>query len=208
MPKKKHCVPVQAFGGPEKFDPDKIIDPVYDIAYGLNKPEGGLWTSTYIPKEKREQPNVYSEWARWCVDNDFMFDKYQVVVSILYPRKDARVYTIDKVEDLYLASEEVPLAYPDVYYERYLYTTPSLYKKMMVIDFPSLFKEYDGVRVTRKAAARLHMGCTNGHDLYKHLTSLNAWDSESTVWKNGDWVDHVEYEVIEVPKEMRENGFL
>lgn len=56
-------VNIQTFGGSEKFDLSKVIKNFnYNGIIFRNKPKkGGLWTSSLIPKEKRENEKEYSE---------------------------------------------------------------------------------------------------------------------------------------------------
>ena len=70
------------------------------------------------------------------------------------------------------------------------------------IDYPRLFKEYSGVRVTEYAAKQFHM--FDAYDpfvclepqTYLNLVDLNYWDCESTIWRDADWIDHIEYEYL------------
>ena len=199
----KQKISIQAFGGPEKFDPSKVNTRfTYDRVDLTNKPGGeGLWTSTYVPKEEREYPNEYSAWARWSIYEDFLPYKYQSIVSILYPKEDTKVFTIDSYEDLVKASKPIAIAYPEIV-EQYLSYRRNFLGELMVIDFSSLFQSYDGIHVTERAAMMLHRFGLEYFDGSNHIpmVSLNCWDCESTVWRDANWIDHVEYETVEQKK--------
>lgn len=105
---------------------EKIISPVKNQRFGMNKPYGGLWTSTY-------NPEYGSDWIRWCIGNDFSthFDGF-----ILYPKQDTRILTIDSLEDLKNIFSEYGLK------------NELLFPFSECLDFEAISKDYDGVNLT------------------------------------------------------------
>lgn len=191
-------VPVQVFGGTTKFD-KKLFTPVSkDVNYYINKPfNGGLWTSSYIEEKYREEDydkKDYSEWARWFINENFHIYSYEDI-SILYPKEDTKVFTINNIEDLYEASSRLGDICDDKLLKHNIARADNL-----VIDFQKLSKSYDGIRVTKEGAWRLHWfdDSIYDNDKYRMLISLNAWDCESTLWFNVDWIDKVEYKKVKM----------
>lgn len=127
-----------------------------DFGY-MNKPLGGLWTSSL--------DNGISDWIRWCRVESFgaVDDK---AWWHLTPDPEAQVLRIDASEDFHLVMET---------YGRVL--SWSFHHHRQAIDFDAVLRDgYDGVNLTDRGAMECRFGGSfTGMD-------LNAWDCESTVW--------------------------
>lgn len=162
---------VHAVDSDTKFDINKITNYTKGdsdrlrLTYGYsNKPQNCFWTSSLYEDS--------SDWLDWCRFEDFKAYDYAIVII---PKKDAKVYVIDTLEDLVKVSN---------LYEGY--------HEPGRINFPSLLMAgYDGVRVTKNAAMDLHSYSTEG------IYNLNAWDCESTVWFNNKWIESYEIHRVE-----------
>lgn len=121
-----------------------------------NKPQPGtgLWTSTW-----NEQTHS-SAWTEWCQFNsEFLAPHW----FLLTPQADARIYTIDTLDDL-LALLEV-------------FSLPGVSQTILqvyggLLDCERLAGVYDGIHLTEAGqwATRLT------------TPSLYGWDCESTLW--------------------------
>lgn len=126
------------------------------------KPSGGLWTSSYIPF-------IGSDWVQYS----FQVGGFRVPDSenwdgyILYPNKDARVYTIDGYKDLEQLMSKYrirsKLKFSNFYARRANYS----------IDFEKIAEDYDAIHLTRR-------GQLLTKNSYPY--NLDGWDVESTVW--------------------------
>jgi len=117
----------------------------------FTKPIGGLWTSTYTPDEE-----YCSDWIRWCAYE--MPEWLTGECYVLYPRKDARIYTIDSYSDLERLFRKYGIRVVDTF---------------AVLDWERIAKDYDAVHLTHKGMMETHLS---------RPLSLYGWDCESTVW--------------------------
>jgi hypothetical protein len=132
-----------------------------------NKPRGGIWTSTFIDRQ------VGSAWVQQMYAMEFIERGQQLPSYLLTPKEDARIYTIDSVQDMYRL------------YDNYSYKELGTFE---TIDFEKLSIEYDAVHLTERGqiVTRL-VGIHNPNDYEPNRSmwqSLNGWDCESTVWLN------------------------
>lgn len=142
------------------------------------KPRGGFWTSSY---RHDAEPGSKSDWLDWASSE--MPGKASSEHMILRPIPNAKIFEIDDEEDM-----------------RYLFDKyGTLVSGMPDLDWQKLSQDYDGLRVTENAAHKFHLNYVSMEDLIKkkglkspfqqygrdHFLSgvtLNAWDSESTIW--------------------------
>lgn len=116
----------------------------------INKPHGGIWTSTYNKKTHS------SGWTEWC--EDIFSDPHDQQWWLLTPNKDARIYTIDTLDDLKFLNR----AYSSLN-RTYIH---------IVIGFERIAKDYDAIHVTEE-----------GQWATRHSFPDNLqWDCESTLW--------------------------
>jgi len=129
----------------------------------INKPEGGLWTSTFLPSGD-EVYGMCSDWLRWCKsDMPDWLPKSEDYCWVLYPSDDAEVVEVDDLED-YLQL----LKY-------YSWLNPVTNKKE--INFARLARDFDGFHLTENGVWKLrHLW------EYPDIESFYGWDCESTVW--------------------------
>ena len=120
----------------------------------FNKPKGGLWTSTYVPK-------FISAWVYWCETN---YPPPLTGKSLwqLKIKEDAKIYTINTRED-FLKLEELGLL------------KDSNMPGGKVIDFEKAAEVFDGIRLTDSGVEN-----TGVWDLV--TPTLYGWDVESTIW--------------------------
>ena len=115
------------------------------------KPTGGLWTSTFTPNAK-----WCSAWVAWCATEmpDWLTDN----CCVLYPRKEARVYTINSYEDLLNLVKKFG----------YVVEKPFVFP-----NWENVAKRYDAVHLTAKGQWETR---------YTRPLNLYGWDVESTLW--------------------------
>lgn len=123
----------------------------------MNKPEGGLWTSTLV--------DGISDWIRWCRGEGFG-NVDDVPWWTLEPEPGATLLQIDGWDDLDLMMRV---------YGRSWGPIAGMNRKSL--DFDAIKQAgYAGVNLTEHGARECHFGdWMSGY-------SLNAWDCESTVW--------------------------
>ena len=95
-----------------------------NVAY-LNKPKGGLWTSTFINE------TCGSEWVQWAIDNDFL---EMPLYSWLIKPRTKNIYTIDSLQDLIDLQETYP--------------------NNDQVDWVAVSKNYDAVHLTKRGQKR------------------------------------------------------
>lgn len=114
-------------------------------ARASRKPHGGLWTSTWTGDG--------SDWTRWCEDDGFRVPSEEWSGLLLTPCADARIYTIDDIDDLRALVRQYPAG--------------------DVADYVAVAREFDAIHLTDAGQWATRM--TLDLDLY-------GWDCESTVW--------------------------
>jgi hypothetical protein len=127
----------------------------------INKPEGGLWTSSFTPFE-----NYCSDWIRWMSRNmeDDMSDDCKVIV----PGADAEILEIDDKEEYLEVLREYGI--------KGEMGTKGL-------DFEKLAEDYDGIRLTDEGEMTLGHPFDVVEELRERgIADFHSWDSESTVW--------------------------
>jgi hypothetical protein len=121
------------------------------------KPDGGLWTSTYIP------PRM-SSWIYWCKMADFR--KYSKgEFWKVSPQEDIRCATIDTLGDL--------RALEDSYTAEPIEGFPKL-TLFSSLDFEKLSQDYDVIHLTENG---------EGETRYS-MPGFYGWDCESVLWLN------------------------
>lgn len=119
----------------------KSINKGGDIMYGIQvrigslrynkpqnagrKPQGGIWTSSLL------EDKLGSAWTVWCEREDYNLPKDGIWKAyLLQPNEDARIYTIDSLEDLqYILNK---------------------YKSRGNINYKKARKDYDAIHLTWK----------------------------------------------------------
>ena len=163
--------------------------------YYLNKPYGSLWGSTYTPDDK-----YVSDWERWADGEDFAHYTYGIVYEL---KRDARVYTIDSLDDFVELLKMYPFPDP-MYRDINIRQIARLY-----LDFCKLMGDYDAIHLTHNGNAETHLiwnypeidvaGKKYG------ITNLNSWDVESWLILNFDSIDLDSVELYE-KKTYKSNG--
>jgi hypothetical protein len=128
------------------------------------KPEGGLWTSTFDER-------VGSGWVNWCRQNNF-YRRRAVKRSthwIATPRP-CLVYVVRDVADLNSLFDRFPLMKQ---HHKILRRKVVPVPMLMGIDFEAMSKKYDAMHLT--AEGQFKTKFSKPHSLY-------AWDCESTIW--------------------------
>jgi len=133
-----------------------------EVLNGTTKPGGGFWTSTFHPQAK-----YASDWVKFWTSLKFKFgikDFEKAVLLEVSP--EAKVCHIDGVADL----EKLIFKYPRVSIDS-LKRIPIDRMSSGTIDWEALARDYDGVHLTRNAAAEIH-----------EMDRFAGWDCESTCW--------------------------
>lgn len=125
--------------------------PVSNKEY-FNKPYGGLWTSTYRPETHD------SEWVEWCRDEAFG-NVNSLAWHVLTPKADARIYTVNTLDDLHKLCHTYRLACE--------------YEYLTCLDFETMSREYDGIHLTSNGQVETRLS---------YPENLYGWDVESTLW--------------------------
>ena len=125
----------------------------------VNKPTGGLWTSTY-------QPHDYylSSWIKWCKDNQSEWIGHDCILIEI--ETTARVYTIDNWDNL------------KALYFLYGYE----YKDKAKIDWIKVQKSFDIIHLTENGEYE----CSNPYQILNDSKKLDlyGWDCESSLMLN------------------------
>ena len=156
---------------------EKMIQPIGNNgALGI-KGSGGLWTSTWLGEERG------SEWIEWCVGEgwgcpaDYIWYGY-----LLEPKNDLNILVIDTLKDMHMMF--------DTYGYRQFPDIPQLEQE--ALDFESMAKDYDGLRLTSHGQVVTRHGFSwFGEDYFneelkdewreKKMRNLYGWDAESTL---------------------------
>ncbi len=141
------------------------------------KPQGGFWTSTYLPEDE-----FVSDWVRWCSNNQPKWIKDEEAKLIDISSK-ARIYTIDSYEDMMNLLKDYPFEHPCL--------TKTMQTAFAYIDWEKVSEKYDGVHLTRKGELATRIARTRGPCL--------VWDCESTLWFRNVFTKIVPYEGKLVP---------
>jgi hypothetical protein len=128
------------------------------------KPKYGLWTSSW------RQVSQDSGWIEWCRGSDFT-EVEKGYWFLLTPREDVKLYEINTYADLERLVREY--GYETRMYQKLREAMPHDVSNYLALDFERLAREYDGVHLTERGNARLHLS---------YPLDLNSWDSESTLW--------------------------
>lgn len=169
----------QLWVGDEKHFPlnEEFFKPVGNNgALGI-KGTGGLWTSSWLGFEKG------SDWIQWCVGEgygcpaDYKWNGY-----ILELKDDVNILVIDTLKDMHILFDTYGYKqFPDI---------PQLDQE--ALDFESMAKDYDGMRLTSHGQLVTRHGFSwFGEDFYgeelkdewkqKKMRTLYGWDCESTL---------------------------
>ncbi len=129
----------------------------------LGKPENVLWTSTHTPKKKYK-----SDWDRHVKQE---MPSRQTKESVMVrPKKDAKIYKIDNLDDLNKLYEQYPVNDKS--------NIPS-------VDWKKASKDLDAVQLTGPGQIRTRSPEIGDKIKPKHRgLDLYTWDAESTAWFN------------------------
>lgn len=131
-----------------------------DDTLPLQKPTGGLWTSTYTPNESHD-----SDWLRWCASAKYTVGTH---AWLMKPTDNVALIEIDSAADLERVS--------DTFQKTDAQSVPSIDRQL---SFEAMVAEgYNGFHVTKRGQTETHVGGISQPTLY-------GWDAESTVWF--DW---------------------
>jgi hypothetical protein len=117
------------------------------------KAHGGLWTSTY-------HPAYGSDWVREA-NGMFGWPKEGVEGFLLFPSPEARIYTVDSLDDLMGL------------HERYEAEDTELSHMFKVLDYEKMSQDYDGMHLTERGQWETRLS---------HPYSLYGWDCECVYW--------------------------
>ncbi len=126
----------------------------------INKPNGGLWTSSYTDKKS------LSAWVKYCEDNNFRIGQRNNMMYYVYA-DHARIYTIDTKQD----ALDLFAMYP-----RVIELTGTDYS-LKYFDFVEMKQHYDALHVT-------WAGIWSNPQVSAFELNLSEWGVESTVWLN------------------------
>lgn len=164
-------------GNEEKFPlNEERFKPVKNNGgFGI-KGTGGLWTSTWLGEDKG------SDWIQWCIGEgwgcpeDNKWNGY-----ILKPKDDVNILVIDTLKDMHILFDTYGYPqFPDI---------PQLDRE--ALDFESMAKDYDGMRLTPHGQVVTRHGFSWYGENYfnedlkeewkqKKMRNLYGWDCEST----------------------------
>ena len=154
---------------PNKFNSPHIKTSTKDFTY-LNKPNGCLWGSTFLPNG-----HYPSDWIRWVCGENFHVDSYKEAISFTLKR-NARICTIYTVEDYKNIMKKYSLI-NNVYY--------TLKEKM--IDWDKLSHDFDAFHLTESAFWTMRMGSFDDNfvdDEGFQLKDFYSYDCESWILFN------------------------
>ncbi len=172
----------------EKCDPAKLgrTDPITNTAW-LNKPRGGLWTST---ASEAENDTWTSEWNEWMKTD---MPQWMNAQGVLLKPKTSNVFHVETPEDA------------DMLYKQFPYKPTGAMAAMTSmaafgiggdknIDFEAALREYDAI----------HWGTKGGGDSDAwNFGSAGSWDVESTVWRDISVLEVVEVVPVSIVDAMR-----
>ena len=137
---------------PRELDP-KLIAPIANVRNFI-KPDGGLWTSTYLGLP------AISEWVCWARAEEPAWARGGLY--LLEPAADSRIYTIDEYADLAHLMSRYPSPSRNLDPD-FMLATP---------DFERMALDYDALHLSVSGQQATQWG-----DHYKLI-----WDCESTLW--------------------------
>jgi len=162
------------------------VPPITNGPPSLNKPRGGLWTST---AHKAESGAWTSDWNDWM---KYEMPHWMNPKGVLLKVNTDNVYHIDTDEDVSDLAEEFPRGEGEEIRRGgfNLGAGPA-------IDFEAALKKYDGI----------HWGNYKGQEAETYFGRENMWDVESTVWRSDAFGNAlIEEDVVEVEqREPRED---
>lgn len=143
----------------------------------MNKPNGGLWASTYTPHDL-----YMSDWHSWCAGAEFRY--YNNKPYTLFKLKsDASIFILDSLSQMEILERDY-LTEPAL---------PFLEGKFFssFIDFNKLSKDYDGFYLSLDASVNFRLD-------FDHV-SFASWDCESLLLFNANSIDleTIEYHTYE-----------
>jgi hypothetical protein len=167
-------IPLQAFVG--DYNP-RLFKPVENSISCLDKPSGGLWTSTY-------DENIGSDWLNFCVNGywDYLYSyetsevKRSAVITLIKVKKGAKFILIDSYDDLDAMMKEygnVESACRPMFAA--ITTLPS-------IDFVAMSKTFGGIYLTSRGQSETRFSLPY---------TLRGWDVESVIFFDPDGFDVV-----------------
>lgn len=165
---------LQVWVGNEEPAPDQI-EPIenLDDRPMFNKPKGGLWTSSL-------REDTTSGWIEW-MKRERWSNVQDPEAWVLTPADEIDVYTVDTVADLAEIAEQSDDP-------RFAHMRTG----RTVIDFESVFEEYDAIHLTTKGQRATRFTAIDEPDLY-------GWDSECVLWDGWHFTD-VDYAgEVEIP---------
>jgi len=183
-------VPYQLFiprGCPdEKCDIAKLGNtPPVENRGVINKPNGGLWTSTAVNKGDKWT----SAWNDWMVHE---MPEWMHPQGILLKSKTNNIFHIENDEDARILHEEFPLEFSGPNLSLSFGGGSSDYN----IDFESALQKYDAI----------HFGTTGGEDSDAYgFGRSGMWDMESTVFRDASVIDVIK--VVPVTQKQRGDDF-
>lgn len=130
-----------------------LDEDVRSVANGYNsiKPTGGLWTSTYN--------NEYgSDWIQWCESEEFSTTKGHDGF-LLYPDHEAKIFTIDDLDDLINLFNDYELNNQETYSK--------------ALNFERISQEYDAIHLSENGQRETRLS---------YPYNLCGWDCECTLW--------------------------
>ena len=171
----------------EKGDPAKLgrTDPITNTAW-LNKPRGGLWTST---ASEAENDTWTSEWNEWLKTD---MPQWMNAQGVLLKPKTSNVFHVETPEDA------------DMLYKQFPYKPSGEMAAMTSmaafgiggdknIDFEAALREYDATKGGKRTYDAIHWGTKGGGDSDAwNFGSAGSWDVESTVWRDVSVLEVVE----------------
>lgn len=126
-----------------------------------NKPRGGFWTSTFLPRGR-----FTSDWVCFLGEEALEEKRKHLLLQV---KSSAKVFHIDSESDL----TELIKKYPDTAMMERQKSFMQYGSVDAPIDWESVSKVYDGVHLTEKGQHE-----TRDSSPY----DLSGWDAESTVW--------------------------
>ena len=159
------------------------VPPITNGPKTLNKPKGGLWTSTAHKAESGAWTSDWNDWMKYDMPH-WMHPR-----GVLLTVNTDNVYHIDTDEDVSDLAEEFPRDGGKEIRQGGF----GLGGSGPLIDFEAALKKYDGI----------HWGNYKGQHAVTGFGRDNMWDVESTVWRANAFGDTlIEEDVVDV--EQRE----